>query len=415
MSSRIAIVGSGISGLVTAHLLHRQHAITLFEADTHIGGHTHTHDITLGGERQAVDTGFIVFNHKTYPHFTRLLATLGVASDETLMSFSVSCARTGLEYNGTSLDTLFAQRRNLVSPGFLGMVRDILRFNREAREQAARLPGVTVGEWVARLGYGTRFVNHYLVPMGASIWSCPPGEFLQFPVRFVMTFFENHGMLQVNDRPVWRVIRGGSARYVEALTAPFKGQIRLQTPVRGIRREADGVHVRTSSGTEVFDEVVLACHADQALGMLEDPSPLETDLLGAFPYQANATVLHTDARILPRARRAWAAWNYHIPTTPGLPVTLTYNMNILQRLRSAHTFCVSLNSPGALAPEHILREMTYHHPLFAASREAAQARHPELIRANRTSYCGAYWGYGFHEDGVNSALAVGRAFGEALA
>lgn len=415
MSSRIAIVGSGIAGLISAHLLHRQHAITVFEADSHIGGHTHTHDVAVGNERHAVDTGFIVFNHKTYPHFTRLLNTLGVASDETRMSFSVSCARTGLEYNGTSLDTLFAQRRNLVSPGFLGMVRDILRFNRDARAQAAQMPGASVAEWLGRYRYGQRFVEHYLVPMGASIWSCPPGEFLQFPVRFVITFFDNHGMLQVNDRPVWRVIRGGSARYVEALVAPFSDRIRLSTPVQGIRREADGVHVRTAAGTEVFDEVVLACHADQALRVLEDPSPLESELLGAFPYQSNATVLHTDARVLPRARRAWAAWNYHIPTTTGLPVTLTYNMNILQGLRSAETFCVSLNSHGAIAPERILRELTYHHPLFAASREAAQARHAELIRNNRTSYCGAYWGYGFHEDGVNSALAVGRAFGEALA
>ncbi|MEB3196358.1 MAG: FAD-dependent oxidoreductase [Candidatus Sericytochromatia bacterium] len=415
MSLRIAIVGSGISGLVTAHLLSRRHAITVFEADSHVGGHTHTHDIELGGERQAVDTGFIVFNHKTYPHFTRLLASLGVPSDETTMSFSVRCARSGLEYNGTSLDTLFAQRRNLFSPSFLGMVREILRFNREGLAQAGQMPGASVGEWAARHGYSRRFLDHYLIPMGASIWSCPPGQFLQFPVRFVMNFFDNHGMLQVNDRPVWRVIRGGSARYVEALTAPFADRIRRATPVLGVRRLADGVEVRTPAGLESFDELVMACHADQALALLDDASPLERELLGAFPYQTNQTVLHTDPGLLPRKRRAWAAWNYHIPPEAGEAVTLTYNMNILQRLRSSRTFCVSLNAREAIAPDRILRDLTYHHPLFAASRETAQSRHQELIRTNRTSYCGAYWGYGFHEDGVNSALAVGRAYGEALA
>ncbi|MEB3224089.1 MAG: FAD-dependent oxidoreductase [Candidatus Sericytochromatia bacterium] len=414
MTQRIAIVGSGISGLVTASLLSRRRDVVVYEAGDHIGGHTHTHDLVVRGERQAIDTGFIVFNHRTYPNFVRLLDQLGVASLETEMSFSVRCERTGLEYNGTSLDTLFAQRRNAFSPGFLGMIADILRFNREGVTQAAKMPEATVAEFVAAHRYGRRFVSHYLLPMGASIWSCPPHTFEAFPIRFVMDFFANHGMLQVHGRPVWRVVRGGSARYVEALTATFRESIRLRTPVLGIRRDADGVTVRTSAGEERHDEVVLACHADQALAMLEDPSDVEREVLAAFPYQRNEAILHTDASLLPRTRKAWAAWNYSIPRDPREVVTLSYNMNILQRLTSAHTFCVTLNPTREPAEGTVLRRLTYHHPIFTAGREQARHRHAELIRARKTSFCGAYWGYGFHEDGVNSALAVARAHGEAL-
>jgi predicted NAD/FAD-binding protein len=414
LSQRIAIVGSGISGLVAARLLSRRHEVTVYEAGSHIGGHTHTHDVAWGGERHAIDTGFIVFNHRTYPNFVRLLDQLGVASLETEMSFSVRCERTGLEYNGTSTDALFAQRRNALSPGFLGMIADILRFNRHGVAQAAGMPEATVGEFLRAHRYGRRFAAHYLVPMGASIWSCPPHTFEAFPIRFVMDFFSNHAMLQVHGRPVWRVIRGGSARYVEPLTAPFADGIRLNTPVRGVRRQADGVVVRTDRGEERHDEVVLACHADQALAMLEDPSDVEREVLAAFPYQRNEAVLHTDASVLPRARKAWAAWNYLIPPTPGDAVTLTYNMNILQRLESAHTFCVTLNDGATLPEGSVIKRLTYHHPVFTEARERTRARHAELIRARNTSYCGAYWGYGFHEDGVNAALAVARAFGEEL-
>ncbi|MEB3328991.1 MAG: FAD-dependent oxidoreductase, partial [Candidatus Sericytochromatia bacterium] len=356
----------------------------------------------------------IVFNHRTYPNFVRLLAQLGVASQETEMSFSVRCERSGLEYNGTNLDTLFAQRHNLLSPGFLGMVVDILRFNRDGLAQAAQLPEATVGEFLAAHRYGRRFAAHYLVPMGAAIWSCPPRTFEAFPIRFVMDFFANHAMLQVHGRPVWRVIRGGSARYVEPLTAAFADRIRLNTPVLGVRRQADGVVVRTAAGEEHHDEVVLACHADQALAVLEDPSDVEREVLTAFPYQRNEAVLHTDASMLPRARKAWAAWNYRIPTTPGDAVTLTYNMNILQGLSSAHTFCVTLNDGANLPEEAVVKRLTYHHPIFTTARERTRARQAELLRTRHTSYCGAYWGYGFHEDGVNAALAVARAFGEEL-
>jgi predicted NAD/FAD-binding protein len=414
MKPRIAIIGTGISGLVSAWLLARRHDVTVFEAADYIGGHTNTVQVNIGNDRHQVDTGFIVFNHKTYPHFSRLLEQLRVMSMETGMSFSVRCQRSGLEYNGTSLNTLFAQRSNLVDPGFLGMVRDILRFNRKAPGQAVRQPDASVGEFVAAHRYGQRFRDQYLVPMGAAIWSCPPKTFMRFPIGFVMEFFGNHGMLQVQGRPVWRVVRGGSARYVEALTAPFADRIRLRTPVRGIRRQSHGVEVRTSEGAQVFDEVVVACHADQALAMLDDPTPTETRFLNAFPYQENVAVLHTDTRVLPQRRRAWAAWNYLIPATPSHDVMVTYNMNALQRLDTSRVFCVSLNPNGAIAEGSVLRRMTYHHPVFTASARATQREHASLIRRNRTSFCGAYWGYGFHEDGVNSALAVGRAFGEEL-
>jgi predicted NAD/FAD-binding protein len=411
---RIAIVGGGVSGLVAARLLSRRHRVTVFEAGDYAGGHTNTVDVEVGGERHAIDTGFIVFNHKTYPNFTRLLEQLNVPSQETAMSFSVACDRTGLEYNGTSINTLFAQRRNLVSPGFHRMVFDILRFNREGAAQAASMNGATVREFLAAHRYGERFQAHYLVPMGAAIWSCPPQTFADFPVRFVMDFFGNHGMLQVQGRPVWRVIRGGSARYVEALTSTYVDRIRLRTPVQGIRRRGDAVAVRTAAGVERFDEVVMACHADQALALIEDVWPDERRLLRAFPYQSNVAVLHTDSRVLPRRPRAWAAWNYRLPAVPAQDVTVTYNMNILQRLDAQKVFCVSLNSEGGIAPESVLRRYVYHHPIYTSARDWAQKAHHTVIRRHRTSFCGAYWGYGFHEDGVNSALAVCRAFGEDL-
>jgi uncharacterized protein len=411
---RIAIVGGGISGLLAARLLSRRHDVTVFEAGNYAGGHTNTVDVEVAGERHAIDTGFIVFNHKTYPNFTRLLEQLNVPSQETSMSFSVACDRTGLEYNGTSVNTLFAQRRNLVKPGFHRMVLDILRFNREGAAQAASMNGATVGEFLGAHRYGARFRSHYLVPMGAAIWSCPPQTFEDFPIRFVMDFFGNHGMLQVQGRPVWRVIRGGSARYVDALTSTYADRIRLGTPVRGVRRRSDGVDVRTDAAVEPFDEVVMACHADQSLALLEDARLDERRLLRAFPYQSNVAVLHTDARVLPSRRRAWAAWNYRLPAVPSHDVTVTYNMNILQRLETDKVFCVSLNSDGGVAPESVLRRFVYHHPIYTSSRDWAQAAHDTVIRRDRTSFCGAYWGYGFHEDGVNSALAVCRAFGEDL-
>ncbi|MGQ0734038.1 MAG: NAD(P)/FAD-dependent oxidoreductase [Acidobacteriota bacterium] len=412
---RIAIVGAGIAGLVTAYLLSRRHAVSVFEAASHVGGHTNTVELDLGDEHQRVDTGFVVFNDRTYPRFVWLLKRLGIAARPTTMSFSVQCERTGLEYNGTSINRLFADRWNLFRPSFHRMVLDILRFNRRAPVQALEMGDSTVGEFLEAHEYGARFRDHYLVPMGAAIWSCPPQTFVRFPMRFVMDFFGNHGMLQVHGRPAWQVVAGGSARYVEALTASFKDRIRLRTPVSGIRRTMEGISIRTNSVTESFDEVVVACHSDQALAILNDASPLERRVLEAFPYQTNVAVLHTDQRWLPSRRLAWAAWNYRIPPDEGADVQVTYNMNILQRLNSRRTFCVTLNPSGAFAPGTELRRFTYHHPVCTIGGEQARQAHATLIRHNRTSFCGAYWGYGFHEDGVQSALDVCAAYGERLA
>jgi predicted NAD/FAD-binding protein len=411
IGERIAIIGGGVSGLVCAHHLHERHRITLFEAGDHVGGHTHTVDVEVAGERHAIDTGFIVYNDLNYPTFSALLDELGVATRPSTMSFSVRCDRTGLEYNGTSINRMFAQRRNLLRPRFHRMIRDILRFNREAPE-LLRDPGerTTVAEYVEANGYGAEFVEQYLVPIGASIWSCPPRTFRAFPIRFVVEFFANHRMLDVAGRPQWRVVAGGSRQYVDAMIRPFRHRIRLASPVRTVQRFPDRVELRCDRGEpETFDRVIFACHSDQAIAMLRDPTALEQSLLGAFPYQPNDVVLHTDASVLPRRKLAWAAWNYHRRADDPDQVAITYNMNILQSLKSRHTFCVTLNDSAAVDPERVLGRYLYHHPVYTSRGREAQKRFHELADANRTSYCGAYWGYGFHEDGVRSAVAVCRA------
>ncbi len=405
---KIAIIGGGIAGNVAAHHLHRAHDITVYESAGHIGGHTHTHSIALDdeSERHEIDTGFIVFNERTYPNFIALLAELGVQSQPSAMSFSVRNAHSGLEYNGTTLNSLFAQRRNLLRPSFHCMLRDILRFNREAPALLESVMEIELGDYLEQHGYSREFMRDYLIPMGAAIWSTDPARMLSFPARFFVRFFHNHGMLTVNDRPQWRAIRGGSARYVEKLVAPFCHRIRLNTPVESVRRMSDRVMIKARGAeAERFDQVFIACHADQALRLLADATPLEREVIGAFDYQENEAVLHTDATLLPRARRAWAAWNYHLPSAQAAPkATLTYNMNILQDLRSRHTFCVTLNDTATIAPDRILKRLTYHHPLYTPASVAAQPRQHEVNGANRTFYCGAYWRYGFHEDGVVSAL-----------
>lgn len=405
---RLAIVGTGIAGNVAAHALHADHDIQVFEAGGHVGGHTHTHEVSRHGRTWHVDTGFIVFNHRTYPAFTALLARLGVASQESSMSFSVRDESSGLEYNGTSLDALFAQRRNLASPAFLGMVRDILRFNREAPDLLDAPGGeLPLGDVLARGRYGRRFVEHYVVPMGAAIWSTDPDSMLAFPARFFVRFLHNHGMLTVGERPVWRTVSGGSARYVERLVAPFRDRIRLRTPVEWVRRLPGSVIVKARGrAAERFDAAILACHSDQALALLADPTPAEREVLGAMPYQENEAVLHTDARLLPRARRARAAWNYHVLAGRPGRVALTYDMNVLQRLDAPEPFLVTLNRADAVDPRKVIARMTYHHPLFTPAAVAAQARQREINGPLATYYCGAYWRYGFHEDGVASALAA---------
>ncbi|MEN9705447.1 MAG: hypothetical protein RLZZ393_1326 [Pseudomonadota bacterium] len=408
---KIAIIGSGIAGNVAAHQLHAAHDITVYEAGGHVGGHSHTHRVEQDGRSFQVDTGFIVFNDTTYPHFSALLRELDVASEESAMSFSVRDDVRRLEYNGTTLNTLFAQRRNLLRPSFLGMVRDILRFNREApRILAGEGAEQPLGELLEQGRYGKAFIDHYIVPMGAAIWSTNPASMFQFPARFFVRFLMNHGMLTVNDRPVWRTVSGGSARYVEKLTAPFRDRIRLRTPVEWIRRQPGSVVLKAQGQEPVrYDAVFLACHSDQALRLLADPTAAEREVLGAIPYQQNEAVLHTDARLMPTRRLAWACWNYHsLPDRDG-PLALTYNMNMLQNLDAPRPLLVTLNRSDVIDPAKVILRATYHHPVFTPESVAAQARHRELDGYRGTYFCGAWWRNGFHEDGVVSALdAVGH-------
>ena len=414
---KIAIIGSGIAGLTSAYLLNRRHDITVFEASDWVGGHTHTLDVQVDGRDYAIDTGFIVFNDWTYPHFIQLLERLGVASQPTEMSFSVNDPRSGLEYNGNTLNSLFAQRRNLLSPGFWGMLRDILRFNKQALQdlEQQRIPAdLTLGEYLRQGGYGPRFIDHYIVPMGSAIWSMSLADMLGFPLQFFVRFCKNHGLLSVNDRPQWRVIEGGSRSYVAPLTDSFASRIRLRCPVQRVERDAEGVMVYSSAAPERFDKVVFACHSDQALALLAKPSAAEREILGALRYADNDVVLHTDTRLLPTRQLAWASWNYRLGGPADQPAAVTYNMNILQGIDSETTFCVSLNQTAAIDPTQILARFTYAHPQYSLAGLAAQARWQELRGAQHSYYCGAYWANGFHEDGVVSALRVAEAFGEAL-
>jgi len=407
---RIAIVGTGIAGLTAAHRLREAHDVVLFEAGPWVGGHTHTVDVTVGGREFAVDTGFIVFNQQNYPLFTALLDELGVPSQPTTMSFSVRCERTGLEYGSASLSTVFADRRNLIRPAFLGMLNDIRRFHREAGSGTLPDDTETVGEYVHGRRYGQPFIDHYLVPLGSSLWSSPPHQFLKFPMRFVIEFLGNHAMLQMGGQPIWRVVAGGSRRYVERLTQGWEDRLHLNTPVKRIERQPAGVRLVDAHGGEgTFDHVVLACHADQALTMLAEPTPVERELLEMFPYQANDIVVHTDESVLPKNRRAWSSWNYHVPAVDRDLVSVTYNMNRLQSLDSSSVINVTLNDSGTIRSEHVLGHFVYEHPVFLPGRDHAQRRHHEIAAANRTSFCGAYWGFGFHEDGVRSGTAVADA------
>ncbi|MBH3410656.1 NAD(P)/FAD-dependent oxidoreductase [Pseudomonas putida] len=414
---RIAIIGSGIAGLTCAHLLSRQHAVTVFEAADRVGGHTHTVDVQWRDQQFAVDTGFIVFNDWTYPQFIRLLHHLGVGSRVTEMSFSVHDPRSGFEYNGHDLLSLFAQRRNLLSPGFWGMLRDVLRFNRQALADLdqQRIDGATtLGSYLRDNRYGQRFIEHYIVPMGSAIWSMSRADMLHFPLQFFVRFCRNHGLLAVNQRPQWRVIEGGSRSYLAPLCQPFAEHIRLNCPVQRVSRDDEGVNVTWAAGSERFDKVVFACHSDQALALLDAPSEQEQAILGAIRYASNDVVLHTDTRLLPRRRRAWASWNYRLGGSEQAPAALTYDMNILQGIDAPVTFCVSLNQTALIDPAQILARFEYAHPQYSLAAVAAQARQGELQGPLHSYYCGAYWANGFHEDGVLSALNVARHFGEQL-
>ena len=415
---KIAIIGTGISGLTCAYLLNRRHEITVFEASNNIGGHTATVDITMpDGEQQAIDTGFIVYNEWTYPNFIKLLTQLGISGQKTEMSFSVHDERSGLEYGGNNLNSLFAQRRNLFRPSFLNMVRDILRFNKSSITEldAGALPAdMTLSEYLDNNHYSKAFISHYLVPMGAAIWSASTKVMLEFPLLFFVRFLKNHGLLSISERPQWFVIPGGSREYLAPLTKNFSHRIHTSTPATGITRHSEGVTLTTARGTEHFDAVIIASHSDQALSLLQDTSIAERDILSAIPYQENEVVLHTDTRLLPKKRRAWSSWNYHLTDSKQSHAVLTYNMNILQGLRSAYTFCVTMNHTAAIDPSKILRKFSYSHPVFTLAGITAQQRWHEINGTNHTWFCGAYWRNGFHEDGVASALRVCEAFGETL-
>lgn len=412
---KIAIIGSGISGLTCGYLLHKQHDISVFEASDWVGGHTHTVNVNVNGKSYAVDTGFIVFNDWTYPNFITLMDQLGVRSKVTEMSFSVRDSRTDLEYNGNTLNSLFAQRSNLLSPAFWGMLRDILRFNRQAirdLEEQRIAPDTRLGDYLQQRGYGTRFIDHYIVPMGAAIWSMSLADMLGFPLQFFVRFFKNHGLLSVSNRPQWRVIEGGSSAYIAPLSAGFADNIHLNCPVISVTRDGLGVLLHSAAGVERFDKVIFACHSDQALKLLSQPSEAEQQILGAMPYADNDVVLHTDTRLLPDRKLAWASWNYRLGSAGQNRAAVTYDMNILQGIQSETTFCVSLNQTAAIDPLKVLARYTYAHPQYSLQAVAAQARWQELMGDQHSYYCGAYWANGFHEDGVVSALRVARALGQ---
>jgi predicted NAD/FAD-binding protein len=412
---RIAIIGSGISGLTAAYLLHEDHQIVVYEQNDYIGGHANTVDVELQGERYPVDTGFIVFNEKTYPNFVKLLRQLGVAWKDSHMSFSIHCDRTGLEYSPSSLGSLFAQRRNILRPLFWRMVWDIFRFRRHYLSVLNGPTDLTLTDLLEREQYSRFFRDYFIIPMGAAIWSADPKPFGQIPARFFVRFFHHHGFLNVHNQPQWLTIRQGSREYVKALTAGFRNQIHLNRAAVGIRRKDGHVIVRTAEGAEEsYDQVIIATHSDQALKILADPSEAERKILSAVPYKKNPTVLHTDDTLLPRIRKTWASWNYRIPETSQSSVILTYNMNILQSIEAPATFCVTLNNKQATDSKQILYEIEYAHPVFTRASVEVQRDHQKISGINRTHYCGAYWGNGFHEDGVNSALTVCRHFGKRL-
>ena len=412
---KIAIVGTGIAGNVAAFKLRQEHEITVFESAAYVGGHTNTVDVYEDGVEHAVDTGFIVFNDRTYPNFIQLLSDIGQESQPSQMSFSVQAEDKGIEYSGSSLNALFAQRKNIVRPPFYRMIRDILRFNGNTLPNIDQVDeSEKLGDYLAENGYGDEFVDHYLVPMAAAIWSAEPKSVMDMPVKFLLRFFANHGLLQIKDRPQWRVITGGSREYVSKLVAGHRDRIRLNSPVQSIRRVDDRVELHSATGgKEIFDYVFVACHSDQALALLDDATPAEREVLGAIRYQQNEAILHTDESLMPKRRKAWAAWNYHIPRDSTCHVAVTYNMNILQGLTTASQYMVTLNNDRNIAPEDIIRRISYEHPVYSQGSVAAQQRQAEL-NEDRTFFCGAYWRSGFHEDGVVSALNALAHFEERL-
>ena len=409
---KIAIIGTGISGLTAAYLLNRKHEITVFEKNDYIGGHTHTHTIKTKKSTLAVDSGFIVYNEVTYPNFIKLLDQLGVQRQKTTMGFSVKSVKKNLEYAGNSLNSLFAQRLNYLRYSFWIMLRDILRFNKKGKADLPDLSAeIKLGDYLKQNNYSLSFINHYIIPMGSAIWSSNAQSMLDMPALFFIRFFNNHGLMEVKNRSGWWVIKGGSKEYVKKMIAEFDSRIKLNTAVQSISRSDNKITIQVTDKEEIFDAVVIATHSDQALRMLADSTNQEKEILGALPYQSNEAMLHTDSSVLPKRKLAWASWNYNLDQEPYKPMAMTYNMNILQTLDSEDTYCVTLNNNDLVDDEKVVKTMFYDHPQFTPEGIKAQKRKHEISGIKNTYYCGAYWRNGFHEDGVVSALEVCSHFG----
>lgn len=416
---KIAIVGSGISGLTAAHLLAPLHEVHLFESEERLGGHTHTHVIETSSGQYNIDTGFIVFNDRNYPNFTKLMDSLKIESQPSFMSFSVKSPTADLEYNGTTLNTLFCQRRNLLRPSFYRMIKDILRFNKEATKYFLEHKedpedGLTLETYLQRNGYSKEFTEYYIMPMGAAIWSASREEMKQFPLHFFVRFFHHHGMLTVDNRPQWRVLKGGSKSYLPKITERFKHNIHLSSPVISVTREEKSIKLQTPQQEFEFDQVIFASHADQTMKIFSNPNPLEKEIMSGFSYRPNDILLHTDVSVLPKRKLGYAAWNYYLPEKMKDRVAVTYHMNILQSIKSPEAFLVSLNMDEYIDPKKVIKSIKYSHPVYNLDAVRSQKRWSEISGRDRIHFCGAYWANGFHEDGVKSGLRVAQMLGGEL-
>jgi predicted NAD/FAD-binding protein len=414
---KIAVIGAGISGLASAYYLSKQHDVHLFESSQRLGGHTNTIDVALPSNNYAIDTGFIVFNNKNYPLFSSLMNELGVEYQKSLMSFSVKVEKNGLEYNGTSLNSLFCQRKNIFNPHFYRMIKDIIRFNKEATHYYLENMNhnhsdlLSIEEWSINNRYGKEFIEHYLIPMGAALWSASREEMRAFPLDFFVRFFHHHGMLSIDQRPQWYVIKGGSKSYIPKLIVPYSNNIHLNSKVQNVKRTDTTIELLVNGERYHFDQVVFASHADQTLSLMENPTNTEREILGTFQYRPNDVLLHTDISVLPKSKLGWASWNYYVPKVERERVAVTYNMNILQSLKSTETFLVSLNMDDLIATKKVLKKISYSHPIFDLAASNSQKRWSEISGKDRIHYAGAYWGNGFHEDGVKSAYQVAQSIG----
>lgn len=415
---KIAIIGSGISGLTCAYLLDKHHDVTVFEKNDYVGGHTATTDVELDGIRYAIDTGFIVFNNRTYPHFNKLLERLGIKRKETEMSFSVHNTLTKFEYNGHGINSLFAQRRNIFRPRFWRLILDILKFNKLCKtlyQKGDICTSLTLGDFLKQNGFSDFFSQHYILPMGAAIWSASLSDMEKFELKFFIQFFYHHGLLNISDRPQWYVVPGGSREYVKIILQRLSRPVLTNTSIKFVSRVSDGVSIEMPNGeTQLFDDVIFACHSDQALALLADPTEDEKRILGSIPYSRNEVILHTDTSLLPNRKLAWASWNYMLDGELDCPACVTYDMNLLQGIKSNHTFCVTLNQTQKVDSAKILKSFVYHHPVLNSSSVEAQKQRSVINGHQHSYFAGAYWYNGFHEDGVRSALDVTKQFGVSL-